>query len=232
MAGTFFDVALLVDVALMLRLAVDVSASIHRIGEYVVNRRVGGGYPADLALHALPQRKGQAFAAKPQPHLPRGAEFGETIEHRANGAGDSLVGMEPHLAILLAPEKADRQAAAQFAAGGLVADAAFQTRANDMKPGFTQGALQAEHQAIVEQRRMVEAVAVSDQGVGHAAQIQQTIPVCIVARQPRDFQAEHNPDPSQSDFTDHAREAGAVGGAGAGEAEVFIDHSDLVSGPT
>jgi hypothetical protein len=49
---------------------------------------------------------------------------------------------------------------------------------------FAHGAFfRAEHQAIVEQGRMIETVAVSDQRVGHTAQIQQTIPVCIVARQ-------------------------------------------------
>ena len=51
--GAFFEVALWIGVELMLRLAVDVSASIHRIGEDMVNRCVGGGDPADLAMYAL-----------------------------------------------------------------------------------------------------------------------------------------------------------------------------------
>src|SRR5579864_6224187 len=78
---------------------------------------------------------------------------------------------------------------------------------------------------------MVETVAVSDQRVGHTTQIQQTIPVCVVARQPRNLQPEHNADSAQSHLTDHAREAGAVGHAGAGNAKIFIDDGDLLWGP-
>ena len=51
--GAFLEVALRIGVALMLRFAVDVSASIHRIVEHMVNRCVSGGDPADLAMYAL-----------------------------------------------------------------------------------------------------------------------------------------------------------------------------------
>ena len=140
--------------------------------------------------------------------------------------------MKPHLAILFAPDEADRQAAAQFSPGGLVTDAAFQARANDMQFGFAHRAFQTEYQTVVEQRWMIETVAVPDQSVRHAAEVQQPIPVCIVARQARDFQSEHNAHSAQGDFADHPCEAGAVGGTGAGDPEIFIDDGDLLWGPT
>ena len=107
---------------------------------------------------------------------------------------DRLVGMEADLAVLLAPDEADRQAAAQFAAGGLVANAAVQARAQDMQLGLAHGALEAEQQTIVEQRGMIDAVGIADQGVGEAAEIEQAIPIGVVAREARDFEAEHDAD--------------------------------------
>jgi hypothetical protein len=44
--------------------------------------------------------------------------------------------MEADLPVGLAPDQADRQAAAQFAAGGLVLDAAFQPCPQYMQLGF------------------------------------------------------------------------------------------------
>ena len=103
--------------------------------------------------------------------------------------------MEPDLALLLSPDEADRQAAAQFAARGLVANAAVEPRAQDVQLGFAHGALEAEHQAVVEQGGVIDAVGVGDQGVGDAAQIEQAIPVGVVARQARDLEAEHDARP-------------------------------------
>ena len=67
--------------------------------------------------------------------------------------------------------------------------------------------------------------------VTEETQVQRTIPVCIVTRQARDFQSEHKADAAQSDFTDHAGEAGAVGHTGAGDPEIFIDDGDLLGRP-
>jgi hypothetical protein len=47
--------------------------------------------------------------------------------------------------------------------------------------------IQPEDQAIVEKRRMIDAVAIADQRVGHAAKIEQAIPVGNIAGQAGDF---------------------------------------------
>jgi hypothetical protein len=79
--------------------------------------------------------------------------------------------VQPHLAGLLAPHQGDRQRTAQLAAGGLVSDPAVQAGAQHMQLGLAHRALQSQHQPVVEQPRMVEPVAVSEQGVGHPGQI-------------------------------------------------------------
>jgi hypothetical protein len=85
------------------------------------------------------QWESQSFGSKPQPYLSCGPKLGEAIEHGANGAGDGFVGMEHNLSILFAPYEANRQPAAQFAASGLVADAAFQPRPYDVQFRFAHG---------------------------------------------------------------------------------------------
>jgi hypothetical protein len=57
------------------------------------------------------------------------------------------------------------------------------------------------------------------------------MPVGVVARQPRDLEAEHDPGLAQTDVGDEALEPLAVGGAGAGLALVGVDHNDLIDWP-
>src|ERR1700733_14310954 len=78
---------------------------------------------------------------------------------------------------------------------------------------------------------MVDAVVVANECIGHAAEFQQAIPIGLVAGQTRDFQAQHDAHVSQSHFAGKASETGASVGAGAGEAEIFIDNHYLLRGP-
>jgi hypothetical protein len=52
--GSFPKPALVIDVALTMRLPVGVGASIHRIGEYLMDGVVAGWDPTDRALHMGP----------------------------------------------------------------------------------------------------------------------------------------------------------------------------------
>ena len=78
---------------------------------------------------------------------------------------------------------------------------------------------------------MIDAIAVADERVGDAAQFQQAIPIGIVPRQARDFQAEDNTHVRHRHFAGEASEAGAPVGAGTGQPEILIDDHYLVLGP-
>ena len=82
----------------------------------------------------------------------------------------------------------------------------------------------AEQQAVVEQSRMVDAVGVGDQGVGHPGQVQQPIPVGVVAGQPRNLQRQHDSHLSEPDLGGQLGEPGPARGTGTADAEVVIDH--------
>jgi hypothetical protein len=133
--------SLFIDIAFMTRLPVGVSASIHRIGEHVMDGRVSRGDPTDLAFHVRAQREGKPLGPQPQPDLANRSQFGEFREDGANGAHDGFVGMETNFAVLFSPNEANRQTSAQFAACGLIADSTVESCAKDVQFRLRQGLL-------------------------------------------------------------------------------------------
>ena len=129
-----------------------------------------------------PQGEGKALGAKPQPGLAGRSELGEAREDGADGPDDGLVRMEPDLALLVAPDEADGQAAAEGAALGLMANASVETFAPGVQFRLGHGAFETEDQAVVEQGGVVDAIGIGEQGVGDATQVEEAIPVCVAAR--------------------------------------------------
>jgi hypothetical protein len=86
---------------------------------------------------------------QPQPGGAHRSAQCELLEHRRDHAGDGLVGMLEDLAVGIAPHQPDGQAAAQFAARGLVADAALQPGPQDMQFGLRHQPLHAQQQPVV-----------------------------------------------------------------------------------
>ena len=169
MTHALLDSALLIDIAFRTALAVSVSAGIHRIGQYVMNRGVSGNNPANLAIRPILQREGWSFRTQPKPDAASGAEFGKTFEDRANRSGDRFIRMEQDFTIGISPDETHGQTAPQLAARGFVANAAVQPGANDVEFRFAHGSFETEQQAIVEQCRMIDAIVISNQSVGQAA---------------------------------------------------------------
>jgi hypothetical protein len=91
------------------------------------------------------------------------------------------VRVEASLAVGLAPDEADREPAAPLTAGRLVANAALQAGANEGQLRLRQGPLEPQQQPVGEQRRVIQPVGLADQGIGYAAQVEQTMPVGVVA---------------------------------------------------
>ena len=109
-----------------MRLPIRVRASIHRIGEDLMDGVIAGGDPTNLALHMGPQGEGKTFGAEPQPDFADRSQFSEFREDRANGADDGFVGMKANFAVLISPHKAHGQAAAQFTACGFIANSTLE----------------------------------------------------------------------------------------------------------
>ena len=141
MTSSLAEPSLFVDVAFLMRPPVDVRASIHRIGEYGMDRGVGRSDPTDLAFHVRARREGQTLGAEPEPDLADRSQFGEFRKDRADDVDHGFVGMKTHFAVLFSPHEAHGQAAAQFSACGFVANATLESCAKDVKFRFRHDAL-------------------------------------------------------------------------------------------
>jgi hypothetical protein len=97
--------------------------------------------------------------------------------------------------------------------------------------GLRHRALEPEQQAVVELAGVIEPILVADQRARQRADLEQPVPVGVVARQPRDLEPEHDPGAAHPDLGDQLLEALAVGRRGAGPALVGVDHDDPLGRP-
>src|SRR5258708_36498115 len=89
--------------------------------------------------------------------------------------------MKSHFTILFTPNKPHGKTAPKFPTSSLVANPTKQPCPQYMRLGFAHGALETEYQAIVEQRRMINAVAITDETTGAPAETEQAIPLSVAA---------------------------------------------------
>ena len=200
------------------------------VGQQVVHRRVGRRCPGDPPGAVAPPRQQHPVFAQPDQHLPRRAEFVEAAKHRDDRLAHRLIGGDHHPVVLVVVQ-ADRKSLPQFAFGCLVFQPGGETGFDQMQLGLRHGALEPQHESVVEIGRVIDAVGVGDQGVGDRAQIQQLIPVGVVAGQPRHLDAQHDPDLAQPDVGDQLLEPDPPLGLRPGAAQVSVDHHHLVGRP-
>src|SRR5215467_15480828 len=108
------------------RLAIDIGACIDGVGEHAVDGVIAGLDPADLGVFVHLQWELHAFRAEPQPDAAPSAGFGETLKHGLDSDYDSFIRVEAHLAVLFAPDQADREATPELAARCFIANAAVE----------------------------------------------------------------------------------------------------------
>src|SRR5258707_9458984 len=66
--------------------------------------------------------------------------------------------------------------------------------------GLAHGALEPEQEAIIEEGWMIDAICLADQRVGEAAEVDEAVPIGVVARQARDLESEHEADVGECDL--------------------------------
>ena len=129
-------------------------------------------------------------------------------------------------------DQPDRQRHRELAAAGLGELPATQPGPDEVQLRFGHRAFQAEQQPVVEAGRVIEPVLVADQGVGEGADLQQPMPVGVVAGQPGDLEPQHDPGAAHADLGDEMLEAFAVSRRGTRLSLVAVDGHDLLDRPT
>ena len=92
----------------------------------------------------------------------------------------------------------------QLPTAGLGELTAAQPGADEVQLSFAHRAFEAEQQAVVELGGVIEAVLVADQRAAQPADLQQAVPVGVVAREPRDLETEHDPGAADTNLGDES----------------------------
>jgi hypothetical protein len=183
---------------------VDVGAGVGGIVQDVQDLVVAQAVPVQLAgvgAAAVAAGEQRLLVTEGFDHSERRAGGSEGFEQQRQGAADARVGVQGHL-VAQVVDQPDRQLQLQFPAAGLGQYPAAQPSSQEMEFEFRHLAFEAQQGAVVETGRVIQPVLVQDQGVVVRADLQQPLPVGVVARQSRAFQAKHDPGPAEGDLGD------------------------------
>src|SRR6516162_2544595 len=110
-------------------------------------------------------------------------------------------------------------------------DSAIESFAKGVKFSLRHCAFQSENQAIVEKSGMIQAIIISEQGIGNGTHIEKAIPIRITPCQAGDLQPKKNSHSSHSNFHIQVIKSGTFDERLARNTEVFIDgaHFDSCS---
>ena len=184
--------------------------------------------PAQFAVGrpaSRPRRQLDVLAVHPFHHRHRRPHPAEAVEHETDRIDDGPVGVEHHLVPVVVGQ-ADRQPHLQRTARSGAALAADEPRLDPLKLELAQRPFDAQQELVVAVVGIVDAGLVEDQGIGDAGDPQQLVPVGVVPRQARDFQAENDPHIAGGDASHQVAEAAAVSTVGPRLALVLVDHPD------
>src|SRR3954449_10472510 len=128
-------------------------------------------------------------------------------------------------------DQTDGQGQGEITALGLVEQASREASANGMQLHLRDGALEAKKKPPVRGARIVNAVAIADEGLAIAAQIQQRIPIRAVPAETGHFGREHDADLAQCHTGDQVLEALPMGRRRPAQAEISVDDHDIRLAP-
>lgn len=177
-----------------------------------------------------PHRQEQAVAAQIAHHRPGTSQLTEFGEDQHHPGLHLLVGIEGDRAGAVLGQSGGN-GKTQISSCRLLALALMQAQLDLMQFGLAHDARQAEKQTVVIGARIVEPFAVGDQNPEQRAQVEELVPVPIVARQPRRVETDHQAGVAEADLGDQPAEALALDAARTGLAEIVVDDMHALGRP-
>lgn len=204
---------------------VRVGARVNGIGEDLVQRAVDRKLPdhAPAEGTVLDAGKLDSFLPEPEKDLPDAPQFLELLEHERDARADPPVRV--HLApVAPGPEEPDGKHRIELSAFGLLAKGHQRPLAHHPELPLAHGALETQQQPVVEVVGIVDPFGVDDQRRRQSAQVDQMVPVPIVAGQTRGLEGEHRTHLLQADRGHQPLESGTLDPPRSGPSQVLVHH--------
>ncbi len=169
---------------LSVRAPEDVRTGVDGIGGELVDRIVDRELPHDLPPEGPVLDRGQRdlLTPTPQEHLPQTAECVELSKDQTDRGLDAQVRVQLD-AIIAGAHVANRHRREQLPPRGLEAQRFHGSLPQHAELPLAHRAFEAQQQAVIEVARVVDAVAIDQQRGGQPAQVDEVMPVTIIARE-------------------------------------------------
>src|SRR3954452_2197498 len=175
-------------------------------------------------------RQRQAVGAQIAHHGPRALQFAELGEDKPEARLHLFVRVQDDRTGAVM-DQSSREGQAQLATRRFLALALVEAHSDLMQLRLAHDAGQAQEQAVVVGARIVEPLAIGDEHPEQGAQLEQLMPVAVVAREPGGVEADDQPRVAEPDLGDELLEAGSFAAPCAGLTEILVDNVDPLAWP-
>src|SRR6516225_2612992 len=205
-------------------LAIGVGPTVDRIRDHPMDAGIAGPAPDDVAIGPLGGYV-EAMLLEPQERLTGTAELGHLVEHQPDRLLDTSIRIL--LQTIAHLHEADGRHDDQLAPSGLLVAGRQGALAQQVELVLVEATLEPEQQPIIPLPRRVYCLLIDQQGVDHAAHLDQLLPVVAVAGKAGDLPGRHRADPAEADFGYHSLEAFACHPTRRRTAQIVVHRFDL-----
>ena len=206
------------------RLTIGIGAAVDRVLDDPVDGGVARSPPGRVAVGLL-HRQIEIVLVEPAERLSRAAQFLDLVEHQRDRFLDAPIRI--FLITVAGLHEADGRCHDQLAPARLLVAGRERALAQQIQFVLVEAALEPEQQAVVAVPRRIDGLLIDQNGIDHAAHLDELLPIPAVASEARDLAGANRTDLTEADLRYHSLEAGALYAASGRATEIIIDHLDL-----
>ena len=206
------------------RLTIGIGAAVDRVVDDPVDGGVVRSPPGRVAVVLL-HRQIEIVLVEPAERLSCAAQFLDLVEDQRDRLLDAPIRIL--LVAVAGLHEADRRRHNQLAPARLLVAGRERALAQQIQFVLVEAALEPEQQAVVTVPRCIDGLLIDQNGIDHAAHLDELLPIPAVASEARDLAGANRTNLAEADLRYHSLEAGALYAAGGRTTEIVIDHFDL-----
>ena len=206
------------------RLTIGIGAAVDRVLNDPVDGGVAWSPPSRVAIGLL-YRQIEIVLVEPAERLSRAAQFLDLVEHQLDRFLDPPIWI--FLITVAGLHEPDRRRHNQLAPARLLVAGRERALAQQIQFVLVEAALEPEQQAIVAVPWRIDGLLIDQNGIDHAAHLDELLPIPAVASEARDLASANCTNLTEANLRYHPLEAGALYPAGGRTTEIIINHVDL-----